>query len=287
MSFPTAEPFPRIRDLIDPKRWAERLIDKLEMHARSFALLSRTQTFVNGNNNNINLDGLMLVRITGPTATFTITGIARGVQGQVMMIHNSTSQIMTIAHLSVSSGAANQIVCPDATDFTTTAFPSSHLLYYDNNQWQVMGCPCASGAAANVTGVLMMHAQGNAGTAVATATPFMPLASTATGVATLGPTQIRIPRTITIVNLYVRLRVALAGGGTMTIAVNNGSTVGTGSTTGAPAVTISSGGSTGNSNGNAYLVLEDAFLAFEASFTGGTTTATVQNIAFSYTATDD
>lgn len=286
MSFPTAEPFPRIRDLIDPKRWAERLIDKLEMHARSFALLSRTQTFVNGNNNNIDLDGLMLVRITGPTATFTITGIARGVQGQVMMIHNSTSQIMTIAHLSVSSGAANQIVCPDATDFTTTAFPSSHLLYYDNNQWQVMGCPCGA-AVANVSGVLMMHPPGNAGIAPTTTTTFMMVAPTAVAIATLGPAQIRIPRTITIVNMYVLLRAALAGGGTMTIAINKGASVGTGVTTGAPAVTISSGGSSGNTVGNAFVVLEDSFLAFQASFTGGTTTGTVQNIAFSYSTADD
>lgn len=76
------------------------------------AILSPQQaavTAVNGNNNNLVIDRAGLVRITGPTAAFTITGIAGGYAGRKVTIYNSTGQNMSFTDEDANSTAANRI----------------------------------------------------------------------------------------------------------------------------------------------------------------------------------
>jgi hypothetical protein len=62
----------------------------------------------NGVNNDIALTNYSFFRITGPTAVFSITGFASGVDGRTLTLANATTQTMTISHLT-GSVAANQI----------------------------------------------------------------------------------------------------------------------------------------------------------------------------------
>ncbi len=100
-------------------------------------------TLVNGANNNINIGTASFVRVTGPTGAFSITGIAGGVDGKVVILFNSTNQAMTITSLSGSSTAANQIdtlVTGGGANFVTTAQGSIMLIYDGNSsKWIAVG----------------------------------------------------------------------------------------------------------------------------------------------------
>jgi hypothetical protein len=66
-------------------------------------------TASNGANNNIVIGASSFVRITGPSAAFSISGIAGGVDGKLLVLFNSTSQTITISNDNASSTAANRI----------------------------------------------------------------------------------------------------------------------------------------------------------------------------------
>jgi hypothetical protein len=75
------------------------------------ALRAGSYTATNGvTNHNIAIGARSFVRITGPTAAFTITGIAGGQDGKMVILYNATGQNMTIANLNANSTAANQIL---------------------------------------------------------------------------------------------------------------------------------------------------------------------------------
>lgn len=69
----------------------------------------------NGANNNIAPGSTSHIRITGPTAAFTISGITAGVDGKIINIINTTTQTMTITNNDAASTAANRIYTPGAT----------------------------------------------------------------------------------------------------------------------------------------------------------------------------
>ncbi len=91
----------------------------------------------NGTNNNLALTNQSFARITGPTAAFTVTGVAGGVDGQILRIENTTAQNMTISHSSASSTAGNRIYSPSGSDVVLKGQNSSAELIYDatNTQW--------------------------------------------------------------------------------------------------------------------------------------------------------
>ena len=69
-----------------------------------------TVALVNGTNNNIAIAlNTQVVRITGPTGAFTITGIANGVDGQRLTLINLSGQNMTTNHQDAGSSAGNKI----------------------------------------------------------------------------------------------------------------------------------------------------------------------------------
>jgi hypothetical protein len=70
---------------------------------------SSTFTAANGTNNDIAIGTSSFVRLVGPSAAYTIAGIAGGVDGKTLTLFNSTTQTITIANENASSTAANRI----------------------------------------------------------------------------------------------------------------------------------------------------------------------------------
>ena len=95
-------------------------------------------TAANGNNNNIAIGNTAFVVITGPTAAFTITGIAGGVDGRRLTIVNKSGQNMTVANEHASSTAANRIDTLTGIDAATVGDGAADLIYdATNSRWLV------------------------------------------------------------------------------------------------------------------------------------------------------
>ncbi|MBS1903401.1 MAG: hypothetical protein JSS75_06850 [Bacteroidetes bacterium] len=94
----------------------------------------------NGNNNDISIGGMSFVRISGPTAAFTITGIAGGVDGKMVILFNSTSQTMTVSHQDVASTtAADRILCKATNNVSVGQYGVVTLIYSTNeSRWVVV-----------------------------------------------------------------------------------------------------------------------------------------------------
>lgn len=118
--------------------WAHRLVGDLEKQLRDFLLPYAEVTLVNGNNNNINVKGALLIRVNGPTGAFTITGIAGGATGKLLFLCNPTAQNMTVANQNVLSEANNRILTQTGIDITTTNV-GSFILVYVKDRWIVFG----------------------------------------------------------------------------------------------------------------------------------------------------
>ena len=85
----------------------------------------------NGANNNVILPNNSFVRITGPSGSFSITGMQPGSSpnGRLVILYNTTSQNMTISHDSSSSTAANRIYTNTGSDVATTGTGVVILIY--------------------------------------------------------------------------------------------------------------------------------------------------------------
>jgi len=64
----------------------------------------------NGVNNNINIGTALLIRITGPTASFSVDGFTGGYAGRVLHVYNAAAQNMTANNEAGTSTAANRIL---------------------------------------------------------------------------------------------------------------------------------------------------------------------------------
>lgn len=97
-------------------------------------------SLANGNNAAVDIGGTAgssrtYVKVSGPTAAFNINGIAGGANGRFLIIHNTTSQNMTIANDSgVDPTAANRIYTGTAADVTITNKPGIAEFIYDSAQ---------------------------------------------------------------------------------------------------------------------------------------------------------
>lgn len=96
----------------------------------SFAPPTTTITLVNGANSNIPLPATELVRIVGPTGSYSIDGFAGGTDGRKIRAFNTVSQTLTITD-NATSTAANRILTLAAADkvLRTTA-PSFFTISY-------------------------------------------------------------------------------------------------------------------------------------------------------------
>jgi hypothetical protein len=92
----------------------------------------------NGTNNNIAIGNEAFSHLTGPSAAFTITGIANGTDGKHLTLLNTTSQTMTISNNSASSTAGNRIITNTGADVILKSTGNTTVdLIYDatNTQW--------------------------------------------------------------------------------------------------------------------------------------------------------
>ncbi len=91
-----------------------------------------TFTAVNGTgaaNNDAAIGAYSFVKVSGPSAAFTISGLAGGYDGKIVTLYNSTAQNMTIANASASSSAANRILTLTGANITTTGTGTVTLQY--------------------------------------------------------------------------------------------------------------------------------------------------------------
>jgi len=103
-------------------------------------------TASNGANNNISIGSYTFVRVTGPTAAFSITGITGGVDGKYITLFNSTTQTITISNESASSTAANRIWTLNSTGDIVIAGKTVIKMIYSvaDSRWLVMSASTVS-----------------------------------------------------------------------------------------------------------------------------------------------
>jgi hypothetical protein len=95
-----------------------------------FALRETSRTLVNGANTAVATAVATFLRITGPTAAFTIHGFAGGFDGKLLTVYNSTAQNMTIANQSGTEGtAANRIITCTGADVATVGVGVTQFVY--------------------------------------------------------------------------------------------------------------------------------------------------------------
>ncbi|MBK8659328.1 MAG: tail fiber domain-containing protein [Bacteroidetes bacterium] len=94
--------------------------------------------FANGVNSNVAVGATSHIRITGPTAAFSITGLAGGVNGKIITLINGTTFPMTISH-DVTSLAANRIYVPGGGSLVMDEQYSAVTLMYNSglSRWVV------------------------------------------------------------------------------------------------------------------------------------------------------
>lgn len=76
---------------------------------RGFATTRGDISLVNGTNNNVTAQGRSYLKISGPTAAYTITGFSGGVDGQRLVVQNGVAQNLTFNHVDAGSLAANRL----------------------------------------------------------------------------------------------------------------------------------------------------------------------------------
>ena len=86
-------------------------------------------TVSNGANNNVAVGNRSFFIVSGATAAFSITGLAAGGDGQLIVLFNSTAQNMTIANQNAGSSAANRIITTTGADMATTGVGCAMLIY--------------------------------------------------------------------------------------------------------------------------------------------------------------
>jgi hypothetical protein len=99
-----------------------------------------TVTLTNGPNDNVNIGNASIIRITGPTAAFSITGFSGGEAGRVLTIWNFTAQPMTLRSDNGGSTPANRVytIINANGDVSSTTNGSAILKYSAiDNRWIV------------------------------------------------------------------------------------------------------------------------------------------------------
>ncbi len=117
------------------------------------ALNYSSYTASNGANNDISVGRWSFVRITGPTASYSITGVAGGVDGKTLILFNSTSQQITISNEDTGSTAADRIWTLNSTgDIVIDGKAAIEMIYSAaDSRWIVLS---ASTVSTSGTGLL-------------------------------------------------------------------------------------------------------------------------------------
>jgi trimeric autotransporter adhesin len=97
-------------------------------------------TVLNGLNNDIVTGFYSFVKVTGPSAAFSLSGFAAGADGKILTVLNLTGQNMTIINQTGSTSAvANRINTLSGADIVTTGNGSVTMQYsIADNRWMVI-----------------------------------------------------------------------------------------------------------------------------------------------------
>ncbi len=112
-------------------------------------------TLVNGSNDNVDLKTQKYTsfRITGPTTSFTITGMSGGSDGRIVILYNSTDSSMTIVNASTSSNPNNKITTPYSVSYVVGSRGTATFSYSSaDNRWVLIsttGQPASAGFLVN------------------------------------------------------------------------------------------------------------------------------------------
>lgn len=83
-----------------------------------FKLYPQPMTLVNGANNDLDIGVAGFVRITGPSAAYSITGFKHGRDGRVLELVGNTGGPLTISNQNSGSPAGDRIAVPGSADIT-------------------------------------------------------------------------------------------------------------------------------------------------------------------------
>ena len=103
----------------------------------AYATKQKTLTLSNGRNDNIEIGDASFVRIVGPTAAFSVSGIANGTNGKRVRIANMTGKDWTIMDSSSFSTLGNRIETNTNSDIIVSGPVPILDMIYDSvsNQW--------------------------------------------------------------------------------------------------------------------------------------------------------
>lgn len=103
----------------------------LDSAGRNYQISPETidRTLANGANNNVDPGNALIVRITGPTAAFSISGVTGGYTGRLLILYNTTGQQMSIVHESAGSLASARIRTMNGATWSTTGEGLVLLIY--------------------------------------------------------------------------------------------------------------------------------------------------------------
>ncbi len=87
---------------------------------------------MNGLNSNIALTNFSWVRLTGPTAAFSIGGFTNGQDGRRLTVMNTVWQAMTIVDQDAGSTAANRIITLAGANIVLPARTSAANFVYSS-----------------------------------------------------------------------------------------------------------------------------------------------------------
>ncbi|MBK8686274.1 MAG: hypothetical protein IPN26_15560 [Bacteroidetes bacterium] len=105
----------------------------------NIAVRQNGTSLVNGANHNLNTGEYSFIRITGPTAAFSITGLADGTDGEIITLFNQTAFNLTIANANIGSLVANRILTLTGADISTTGQGTVTLQYSSaDSRWIVI-----------------------------------------------------------------------------------------------------------------------------------------------------
>jgi len=114
-------------------------LTKLDVNG-DFALRTFNVTVVNGLNHNLDLstNKFSYYRLTGATATYTVTGVTGGVEGRWITLQNATNQTLIISNLHAGSLASNQMITAWNSDLLISPNGSATLHYNkSDSKWIV------------------------------------------------------------------------------------------------------------------------------------------------------
>lgn len=126
--------------------------------ALNLPITSASTFVVNGVNNNVKLPKATFIRISNPTADFTITGIQTDivssttnvdkheVDGRVVVVYNSTAFNMTISNQAAGSTAGNRIITNSGADIVGVGTDAIALVYsITDSRWIVVASTVSAG----------------------------------------------------------------------------------------------------------------------------------------------